>query len=168
MTVLSYVLLAGVIGWSLYRQLQVHPVTGASLVRLPIILGIVGAVVAGSSLFGLLRPPLLPFTLLSLIVGVAAGILRGFQVRTWQQAAQWFTQGTWLTVAIWLVMIAIKVAIGVVEGIAGIASGPTPGEILLFIALSLIVQNLILAYRTIWRAPSSAGDADTYPASEPR
>jgi hypothetical protein len=174
MTLTGYVLIAVLLGWSLYRQLRVSRPTGGALLRLPIILGVVGVALLGGDLAGLVAPAILWFTLASAALSAVAGAGRGYQLRVWRDARGWAVQGTWTTVGIWLAMIAVKVGLGVVEGFEGIATrGPSVGELCVFLALSFLVQNVVVASRTIWRdpsptAPARAGDlaqAMTAPAA---
>jgi uncharacterized membrane protein len=81
----------------------------------------------------------------SFVLGAGFGVLRGYTVRLWRQDGQLFRQGTWLTIALWVV--AFGVHIGLDTLIDGNAKGLSSGSILLYLAISLGAQRLVVQSR---------------------
>jgi hypothetical protein len=142
---------------SIYRQMQAHEVTATALIRLPLIYVAIGLVGFGTHDLHLTAAAA-PYIAVSAVLSIAFGIWRGAQVRVWRDADETpFTQGTRLTLVLWAGLILCKVAINTVGSIAGALPSTHPGEIFLFIAVSFVAQNLIVARRTIWNAPRPSG-----------
>ena len=81
----------------------------------------------------------------SLVLAAGFGVVRALSVRLWRQDGQLWRQGTWLTAVLWLV--AFGVHIGLDALFDGSAHGLGIGSILLYLAVSLGVQRLVVQSR---------------------
>jgi hypothetical protein len=97
-----------------------------------------GPVAAGSLAFGLL-------------LGLGSGLVRGALVRVWRDGGTAYRQGTLATLGVWVAVIATRVATGVLVT----HQPPRPGEIFLFVGLSLATQAYVVARRagTLTQSP---------------
>ena len=142
--------------WSIWRQMHAHEITGSGLVKLPIIFATVG--VLG---FGIDAIPTdaaaLSYVAFSLALSFVMGIWRGVKITVWRDAAgRWMNQGNRTTIALWVALIGAKVAMGTIASITGWFPAEHAGDVFLFLALSFVAQNLVVAQRSIWSAPRAA------------
>lgn len=149
-------ILAILLPWSIWRQMHPHELTGRGLVKLPAIFAIIG--VGG---FGGGAIPLdgraLAYIAASLALSVGFGVWRGLYITIWRDASgRLMSMGNRLTLTLWGTLIATKVAMAAVASITGIFPGEHSGEVFLFLAVSFVAQNLVIAERTLWRAPHAA------------
>jgi len=137
---------------SIYRQMRANEVSAAALVRLPAIYAAIGLLGFGTGHLDL-SGGAAPYIAISAALSIGFGIWRGVQVRVWRDAAgSYFVQSTRLTLALWAGLILGKIAINTVGAVTGaLPRGTHPGEIFLFIAVSFVAQNAIVARRTIWK-----------------
>ncbi|QKG21187.1 DUF1453 domain-containing protein [Actinomadura verrucosospora] len=128
-----------------YRQLRARPVGERGPYTVPAVLAVIGVAQGG------LLDDAHPALSVALLAGEAAaaiafGALRAATVRLWREndGALW-RRGTGWTLAAWLVSILSRVGFLA----AGHALGLTvsPSLFLVFLALTLIVQNLLVARR---------------------
>jgi hypothetical protein len=148
-----YLILAVLLPWSLSRQMRPHSVTAQGLIKLPAIFAVIGL----SALPGTELPAgagAVAYIGASVLITVVFGVWRGLAMPVWFDAG-WMSQGDRRTISLWVALIALKVAIGVVAGVAGFIPGETVGELFLFLAAAFAVQNVIVARRTVLR--TSAG-----------
>ena len=142
-----------VLGLVLYRQLRARPVGERQLYTVPAVLAVIGLAQGG------LPDDAHPAPSAALLAGeavaaVAFGALRAVTVRLWRESdGGLWRRGTGWTVAAWLVSILSRV--GFIA--AGHALGLKLGSnlFLLFLALTLIVQNLLV----VWRGRRVTGTA---------
>jgi hypothetical protein len=147
-----FLILAVLLPWSLSRQMRPHRVTSQGLVKLPAIFALIGL----SALSGTELPAgggAVAYVGASVLITVVFGVWRGLAMPVWFDAG-WMSQGDRRTISLWVAMIALKVAVGVVAGVAGFIPSETVGELFLFLAASFAVQNVIIARRTVLRAPA--------------
>jgi FtsH-binding integral membrane protein len=154
--VVELAILALVLG----RQLQTRPVS--SSYRLPAILAAIGAVelfsFAHSQHESAHAGTIVTAVAGSLVLAAATGALRAPTVRLWRQDGQLWRKGTWLTLALWVVSLAAHfgydalVARGTVAGVSG-------ASVLLYFAVSLAVQQLILSARAARLSADRSGGA---------
>jgi hypothetical protein len=82
-------------------------------------------------------------------VGVALaavmGVARAATLRVWKTADGTFCQGGWRTGALWVLTIALRVGMFLIAAKAGAVEGG--GEAMLYVAVTLGVQNLVVASR---------------------
>jgi hypothetical protein len=146
--------------WSIYRQMQVNPITQSGLVKLPLIFAAIG--ILGFGLGAIPTDgPALTYLAASVALSVALGIWRGAIIPIWTDAqGQTVTQGNRATLSLWILLLATKIVMGTVASITGWFPGEHAGEIFVFIALSFAAQNLVVAKRTQGRlAPPVAAEA---------
>ena len=89
-----------------------------------------------------------------LALSLAFGVWRGVRISIWTDAAgRWISRGNRTTLALWGALIGIKVALGTVASVTGIFPAEHAGDVFLFLAFSFVAQNLVVANRSLWRAP---------------
>ena len=93
----------------------------------------------------------LGYLAVSVVLSIGFGIARGYSMPVWQDGARWMTTGTKLTLGLWIGLVGTKVVMGTIGSITGIFPGEHTGDVFVFIALSFVAQNLVLANRTFWR-----------------
>jgi hypothetical protein len=141
--------------WSIWRQMHAHEITGSGLVKLPIIFAAVGMLG-----FGIEAIPTdaaaIGYVGFCLALSVAFGVWRGVRLTVWHDAGRWMSRGNGTTLALWGALIGSKIALGTVAAITGWFPATHAGDVFLFLALSFIAQNLVVAERTIWSAARPA------------
>jgi hypothetical protein len=155
---LSYLVIGvAVLGLLIYRQLVARPVRGNQ--RLVLILVIIGAIeavqyiqnrhdgttTAAIALIG------------SLILAAVFGAARAATVRIWLQDGQAWSKGNLLTAALWIVAVAAHLGydylIGRHKSIGDIGNA----TVLLYLAVSLAVQRVIVTMRAQRLDPAAVG-----------
>lgn len=135
-----------VLAWLLWRQRQKRLVREDRRPVVLLILLVLG-ILQLSTYLGSASTSALVIALLvgSLVLAAGFGVVRALSVRLWRQDGQLWRQGTWLTVGLWVV------AIGVHIGLDALFDGPAKGlgaaSILLYLAVSLGVQRLVVQSR---------------------
>ena len=159
---LSYLVIGvAVLGLLIYRQLVARPVRGNQ--RLVLILVIIGAIeavqyiqnrhdgttTAAIALIG------------SLILAAVFGAARAATVRIWLQDGQAWSKGNLLTAALWIVAVAAHLGydylIGRHKSIGDIGNA----TVLLYLAVSLAVQRVIVTMRAQRLDPAAVGRVGT-------
>src|SRR6202012_1153575 len=134
-----------VIGWILYRQMQARPIRDN--VRLPIILGIIGAV----ELVQFLGKHHGSRTVLvlggSLVVAAVFGAIRAATTRVWIEGGQAWRRGSWLTAVLWIISLGAHLGYDYLLDGKGPQSGLGSASLLLYLAITLLIQGLILLAR---------------------
>jgi hypothetical protein len=165
----------------LMRQVKARPLGGSYV--LVIVLGVIGLAETGAFLFGTQQfvsflkghnhhlalavpdgPAMLVAAAGSLVLAAVTGAARAPSVRLWRQDGHVWRKGTALTVVLWLVSLGLHLGYDalVARGKADADFGAA--TMLLYFAVSLTVQNIILGARA-WRLPgSSRYPASSYPA----
>jgi hypothetical protein len=144
-----FIVLAVLLPWSLYRQMQENPVSRGSLLKLPLIFVGIGLLVQSG--------PLVPSgsgVAVALTISVAAsvllGIWRGAAIPVWTtRDGTWMSKGNRLTITLWIALVALKFLLGTVGSITGWFPVETITEIFITLGLSFAVQNYVVARRTI-------------------
>ncbi len=162
MSPLDLVIDAGALAWILYRQRRVRRVRLRLSGRFPILLSLVGlfqflhytethslgakvsALVIGSFVIG----------------GAALGVARAATVRLVGLPKGVAQQATWMTMGLWLVSVGAYFSVSpVVVSLHG-PDGVIGASLLLFLAITLGVQNTVVHHRAIrflMRGPSTSG-----------
>ncbi|MFI1912638.1 hypothetical protein [Nocardia sp. NPDC020380] len=144
------VLVVLVIGWVVYRQTQWQALDHARLWRLPIILGIIGALSLKSAVgTTTVQPISVVLLVVSAVLAVGVGLLMGTmsQVRQFEGRVEARTgvAGSML----WLVMLAVRIGVDVAGHVLNAGALVTSaGAIMIFIALNRAGRTLILARRS--------------------
>jgi hypothetical protein len=154
---LTYLVLGvAVLGLLIYRQLVARPVQGNQ--RLMLILGLVGLVEtaqffqkqhAGTAAIMALAG--------SLVLAAAFGAARAATVRIWMQNGQAWVKGNILTAALWVLAVGAHLGydylVGQDKGVGGIGDA----TVLLYLAVSLAVQRVIVGLRAERLEPAATG-----------
>jgi hypothetical protein len=135
-----------VLGFVIYRQVIPRPVR--SSMRIPLILGVIGAVEA----YQFLKGQHISVTIIgelagSLVLAAVFGLARAATVRLSFRQGQWWSQGNWLTAILWVVSLAAHL------GFDALVSGKHGHEslgqatILLYLAVTYAMQRLVVQAR---------------------
>ncbi|HEX4225115.1 MAG TPA: hypothetical protein VHZ97_22305 [Pseudonocardiaceae bacterium] len=146
MNVTEIVVGVAVLIYVLARQVQKRTVKQDSRPLIFLILAGVGVVEAGQ--FVKAHPvgsEAILLTVASLVIAAVFGVIRAFTVRLWRDNGQLFRQGNVLTIVLWVVAIAIH--IGGDTLIDSSAKGLSTSTLLLYLAVSLGVQQVVVRYR---------------------
>lgn len=130
----------------LARQLQKRSVREDSRPLIFLILAVVGLVEAGQ--FVKSHPvgsEAILLTVGSLVLAAIFGVIRAFTVRLWRENGQLFRKGNALTILLWLVSIGIH--FGGDALIDSSAKGLSSSTLLLYLAVTLGVQQIVVRYR---------------------
>lgn len=161
----------------LARQVRPRPLEGNYV--LVVVLGVIGLAETGAFLFGTQQfvsflkghdhhltlavangAAMVTAAVGSMVLAAITAALRAPSVRLWRQDGRVWRKGTALTVVLWLVSLGLHLGYD-----ALVARGKTDADfggatLLLYFAVSLTVQNIVLAARA-WRLR----DSGRYPAS---
>jgi hypothetical protein len=145
-TALDLVLGVAVLALLIYRQLSTRPVSGNQ--RITLILLVVGVILAaqylqkthaGSAAFVALAG--------SLVLAAAFGAVRAVTVKVWIQDGQAWMRGNYVTAALWVLALAAHLGydylIGQHKGLSGLGNA----TILVYLAVSLAVQRVIVTIK---------------------
>lgn len=158
---LSYLVIGvAVLGLLIYRQLVARPVRGNQrLVLILVILGAIEAVQYIQKLHGGTTTATAAAIALigSLILAAVFGAARAATVRIWLQDGQAWSKGNLLTAALWVVAVAAHLGydylIGQHKSIGDIGNA----TVLLYLAVSLAVQRVIVTMRARRLDPAAVG-----------
>jgi hypothetical protein len=129
----------------IHRQIRRRAVTPRDLILLPVWF-IVLSVLADHTMVGRLGSPVAVACFAAGVAfAVAMGIARAATIRVWRTATASYCEGGWLTGTLWVATIAVRVAMFMLAAKWGAREGA--GEAMLFVAITLGSQNLILARR---------------------
>jgi hypothetical protein len=144
MTITELFIILALVGYAIYQQTKRHEVHGSTRFKLAIIYGAVGLLVGGMHLpkTGLA----VLFLVVSIVLSLVVGQIRGRLTRLWREGDTVFSQGTAVTVGIFLALIASKFALGTVAYFMHVSDDGGIGEVMLMIGLMMAVQAEL-----IWR-----------------
>lgn len=151
------------LAWLLTRQIRARPLSESF--RMPLILAIVGLAEFGAFLMGGSQQlasflkghrsfaaipdgkTVLAAAAGSLILALLTGAIRAPTVRLWWQDGQYWRKGTWATLTLWIVSLGAHLGYDalVARGTGKAAMGDA--TMLLFFAVSLTAQRVILTAR---------------------
>jgi hypothetical protein len=127
------------------RQMVLRPVGSARMLAIPAIL----------LLFGLFSDRTLPGRLDSaagivllvagVLIGAVAGVARGFSQRLIWRDGVVYARGTGWTLALWVATVLLRVGMAALGAVLHAPEGT--GEVVLFLAITIGVQNLMLIRR---------------------
>jgi hypothetical protein len=137
--------------WSIWRQMHEHEVTREGLFKLPLIFAAIGVLGFGTGAIPS-DAAAIGYLAFSLALSVGFGIWRGVELPIWRNAdGNLVSKGNRMTIALWGVLIGSKVVLGTIASITGWFPAEHAGEVFLFLALSFVAQNLVVARRTgLW------------------
>ena len=160
MSPLDLVLDAAVFAWVLYRQRRVRRVRLRFSTRVPVVLSLLGLFQflhytethsLGAKVSGLV--------IASFVVGAAVfGAIRGLTVRLTPLAKGMAQQATWLTIGLWVVSVGVHFSLSAAVSSVHGPIGVTAASVLLYLAISLGVQNTVVHHRAVRLLMRGAGD----------
>jgi hypothetical protein len=154
-----------VLGLLVVRQLRTRPVNNSGA-RLMLILGVIGLIEtvqffdhhhgAGSFAVAALAG--------SLVLAAIFGVLRASTTKIWLENGQAWSKGNWLTASLWVVAVAAHLGYDALLDTHHGLSGLGNATIVLYLAISLGVQRLIVAQRAqrLGGGSGPGGPAPTY------
>lgn len=159
-TIANVLIIVIVIGWMGYRQMQWRPVSIGRMWRMPAILGIVGLVLLvqttkPTALTGLDLGVLAVELVVSLAIGAWMGSIAHFRRlpqpidigRDRRELATYESRtGAW-GLALWVLVIAVRIGIEVLAGMAGSHLAASTGVILLMLAANRAARTAVFATR---------------------
>jgi hypothetical protein len=167
--VTNAILIIALVVWVGYRQLTWRAVDAGRMWRLPAILAIAGVATLGSmtnlkSLTGVDIAELLGELVVSLALGAAMGaiaIIRPLTsdgIRRYQEAhandrrpstsvVTLETRTGWFGIALWIALIAIRIGVDALAGMAGSHLAASTGVILLMVAANRLARVAVILYK---------------------
>jgi hypothetical protein len=127
------------------RQMALRPINPGSMMRVPAILLVIGLVSDRTLLDRLNSPAGALLLVAGLLIGVAGGVARGLSQRLIWREGVVYTRGTRWTLVLWLATVLLRVGMAALG--AAVHAPEGTGEVLLFLAVTLGVQNLLLMRR---------------------
>jgi hypothetical protein len=95
----------------------------------------------------------------SLVIAAVFGALRAVTVRVWLEGGQAWRKGNWLTAVLWVVSLGVHLGYDyLVDGKGSQSSGIGSASLLLYLAVTFLIQNLILQARAQRIAPATPYD----------
>ncbi|MFD4671499.1 DUF1453 domain-containing protein [Lentzea sp. NPDC058450] len=131
------VLIAAAIIYVMARRLMGEPAVGKRLLLLPVILGLIGLTQT--------TPNGLGFLLVSVVLSVAFGVLRGLTIRTYEQNGIVMLRYTAMTVVLWVASIAARFAVG----FALAPSGAQGNGLMLVVGAGLLAEGLVVMSKAV-------------------
>jgi hypothetical protein len=132
--------------WILVRQVQKRSVKEDSRPIAYLVLAVVGVVeVADFVKSHPVNSEAILLTVASLAIAAVFGLIRAYTVRLWREDGQLFRQGNAVTIALWIVGIGIH--FGGDALIDSSAKGLSTTTIMLYLAISLGVQQVVVKAR---------------------
>jgi len=167
---MSMIIDLAALAWLLTRQIRARPLSGSYI--MPLILAVIGLLEFGAFVMGGGQPlasflkghrsvatipdgkTILAAVAGSLILAVVTGAIRAPTVRLWWQDGQYWRKGTWATLTLWIISLAAHLGYDalIAHGTGKAAIGDS--TMLLFFAVSLTAQRVILTARA-HRIPQS-------------
>jgi hypothetical protein len=141
--------------WSIWRQMHAHEITGSGLVKLPVIFAAIGVLGFGTETIPT-DGAAVAYVTFCLALSIAFGIWRGTRIDIWRDAGRWMSRGNRTTLALWGALIGTKVALGTVASITGWFPAEHAGDVFIYIAVSFVAQNLVVAERSLWASGRAA------------
>jgi hypothetical protein len=155
-TTLNLVIGVAVLALLIYRQLRARPVRGNQ--RLVLVLVVIGLIEAVQYMQKLHSVSVAIVALAgSLVLAAVFGAARAATVRLWVQDGQPWAQGNLLTAALWVLALAAHLGYDYLVGQHKDIGGIGTATVILYLAVSLGVQRLIVTLRAQRLDPVAAG-----------
>lgn len=147
-----------VVALLLARQLRTRPVSTDRSPRVMVILGVLGIVEIGSYTSRThVDATAWVLLVVSLAIAAVLGVLRGRQMHVWSTSQGPMRKGNAITCVLWIVSIGLHLLIDIGGGaLADVPSGFGSASLLLYIALTLGTQQVIVAERARRLSPQVA------------
>lgn len=131
--------------YAIYQQTRRHEVVARTRFKLTFIYLVVGLVIGGMHLPG--TPLAAIFLIISILLSVVVGQIRGRLTRLWVEDNKVYSQGTRVTVAYFLGLIASKFVLGTIAYFAHASETGGIGEILIMLAIMMAMQAELIHRR---------------------
>ncbi len=155
-TTLNLVIGVAVLALLIYRQLRARPVRGNQ--RLVLVLVVIGLIEAVQYMQKLHSVSVAIVALAgSLVLAAVFGAARAATVRLWMQDGQPWVQGNLLTAALWVLALAAHLGYDYLVGQHKDIGGIGTATVVLYLAVSLGVQRLIVTLRAQRLDPVAVG-----------
>jgi hypothetical protein len=157
-TLLELIVGVAVLALLIVRQMRARPVRQANQ-RLFLILGIIGVIetyqylqhhhAATTTVAAALAG--------SLVLAAVFGVIRAITVRVWMREGQPWVQGTWLTAVLWVAALAAHLGYDALLNTHKDITGLGDATVVLYLAVSLLVQRVIVSARAAKLDPAGSG-----------
>jgi len=145
-----------VLGLLIYRQLRARPVRGNQ--RIVLILVIIGLIETAEYMQKLHAGSAAVVALVgSLVLAAVFGVARAATVKIWIQDGQAWAKGNLLTAALWIVALAAHLGYDYLIGQHKDIGNLGDATVLLYLAVSLAVQRVVITARAQRLDPASVG-----------
>jgi hypothetical protein len=153
---LTYLVIGvAVLGLLIYRQLVARPVRGNQ--RVVLILAVIGLVEAVQYLQKLHAGTAAIIALAgSLVLAAVFGAARAATVKIWTQGGQAWVRGNWLTAVLWVAALGAHLGYDYLIGQHKDIGSLGDATVLLYLAVSLAVQRVIVGLRADRLDPAAA------------
>ncbi len=146
MNVTEIVIGVAVVILLLARQVQKRSVKEDSRPLIFLVLAVVGLFEAGQYIKAHpVNNEAILLSVASLVLAAVFGVIRAYTVRLWREDGQLFRQGNVLTIVLWIVAIGIHLGGDLL--IDSSAKGLSTTTLLLYLAVTLGVQQMVVRYR---------------------
>ena len=138
--------------------MHTRPVTVEGLVKLPLIFAAAAAVFGLTEHTHSVTSAVVIYNAASALLAIAFGAWRGAHISITYEGETALQRGNCTTLRLWIAMIVLKIALGTVAAVTGWIPAEGAAAVLGFFALTMAIQNLAVARRTLWapRAPIGA------------
>jgi hypothetical protein len=152
-----------VLVWVVRRQMSERRVGARRAFTIPVLMVIIGLVTDKSLADRLSSPTGLGLLAAGIVIGVGMGVARALSQRLYWRDGVAYVRGTGWTLALWLGTVALRIGMAALGAVLHAPEGT--GEILIFLAVTLAVQNVVLMRRAGLplsgvMAPTSVGSRD--------
>lgn len=157
-TLLYLLIGVAVLGLLIYRNLVARPVRQGRQ-RLYLILGVIGIIQTVDYLRGHHVDAVVGVAALagSLVLAAAFGAIRAATVRVWMSGGQPWVQGSVVTAILWIVALGAHLGYDALLGTHKDISGLGSATVLLYLVVSLAVQQVIVMARAARLDPAGVG-----------
>jgi len=146
-TLLYLVIGVAVLGLLIFRNLRAQPVRQLNQ-RLFVILGVIGLIEAYQYLSQHHAGSTGVLALVgSLVLATVFGVIRAMTVRVWMKDGQPWSQGNVLTAVLWIVALGAHLGYDAILSAHKDISGLGDATVLLYLAVSLAVQRVVIVTR---------------------
>jgi len=140
----------------IYTQMRGTLLSRKSLVTLPLILTVLGAVAAVQALPGTSAGELGLFAV-DVLVLAGIGVLRSTSTRLSERDGTTFQKGSMLTIGLWVLTVAVRVGFVALATALGVSGPLTTGSILFTVGVTIGVQNAVTYLRIQQRSLPLSG-----------
>ncbi|MFD9698639.1 DUF1453 domain-containing protein [Lentzea sp. NPDC059081] len=138
------VLIAAAIVYVLARRLMGEPAVGKRLLLLPVVLGVIGL-----SQMSAHSVDAVVFLVVSAVLSVVFGVLRGLTIRTYEQNGIVMLRYTAMTVVLWVASIVARIALGFVTNLVDPGAVQTGNGLMLVVGAGLLAEGLVVMSKAV-------------------